>query len=230
MKLTKGEFFTIIAIAVVSIVGVYVYFSGEPATGPMAYGDARDEQSQFASSSSDVAVSASSSTTNTLNQDKKIMNATFQTSKGEFTIEFFSDITPKTVENFVTLAKAGFYDGIKFHRVIEGFMIQGGDPLTKDDSMKPRWGTGGPGYTFADEITSQNNNEEGTVSMANAGPNTNGSQFFINVKDNGFLNDKHTVFAKVVSGMDVVKAIEGVNVDGSDRPIEPVVIQKVILR
>lgn len=154
------------------------------------------------------------------------MNATLHTNKGDITIEFLSD-TPGTVANFVKLAKSGFYNGTKFHRVIRDFMIQGGDPLTIDDTQAFRWGTGGPGYAFADEIHPDNRNNIGTISMANSGPDTNGSQFFINVKDNCFLDTKHTVFGRVSDGMDVVQEIETVSVDGSDKPIEPVVINRV---
>ena len=155
------------------------------------------------------------------------MQATLHTSKGDIVIEFLDADAPKTVENFVKLAREGFYDGTKFHRVIKDFMIQGGDPLTKDDSQNSAWGTGGPGYTFADEIHANNRNDVGTISMANAGPNTNGSQFFINVKDNSFLDTKHTVFGRVTVGMDVVGKIENTEVDHSDRPVEPVVIDHV---
>lgn len=130
--------------------------------------------------------------------------AVMQTNKGVIEIELFSSDAPKTVENFVKLAKEGFYDGVKFHRVIKGFMLQGGDPLSKDDSRQAEWGTGGPGYAFEDEIHANNRNVVGTIAMANAGPNTNGSQFFINTVDNNFLDIKHTVFGKVVSGMEVV--------------------------
>lgn len=157
------------------------------------------------------------------------MQATFHTSAGEFTIELFEKEAPNTVANFKKLAESGFYDGVKFHRVIAGFMIQGGDPLTKDDSMKPRWGTGGPGYTFADEIGPDNRNLTGTISMANAGPDTNGSQFFINVNDNDFLDRKHTVFGRVSEGLEVVHDIEAVATDGRDCPVEPVVIESVTL-
>src|SRR5271165_2521121 len=104
--------------------------------------------------------------------------AILHTNKGDITIEFSVD-APNTAANFIKLAQEGFYDGTKFHRVIKDFMIQGGDPQTKDDALMARWGTGGPGYTFADEIHPNNNNDIGTISMANAGPNTNGSQFFI---------------------------------------------------
>src|SRR5438094_8356427 len=111
------------------------------------------------------------------------MQATLQTNKGAIVIDLFEGDAPKTVANFLKLAKSGFYDGTKFHRVIKDFMIQGGDPLTKDDSMQDRWGTGGPGYQFADEIHANNRNAVGTIAMANAGPDTNGSQFFINTAD-----------------------------------------------
>lgn len=155
------------------------------------------------------------------------MNATLRTNKGEIVLELFGDRTPNTVANFKKLAESGFYDGTKFHRVIRDFMIQGGDPLTKDDAMSPRWGTGGPGYSFADEIGGVNANDVGTIAMANAGPNTNGSQFFINVKNNNFLDTKHTVFGKVSAGMDVVLDIVSTPTDGNDRPLQPVVLEQV---
>lgn len=154
------------------------------------------------------------------------MTITLHTTKGDILIQLL-DTVPNTAANFVKLAKEGFYDGTKFHRVIAGFMIQGGDPLTKDDAQQARWGTGGPGYTFADEITPGNHNTRGTISMANAGPNTNGSQFFINVQDNTFLNTKHTVFGTVTGGMGVVDAIQHVETTPQDRPLEPVVITTV---
>ncbi len=155
------------------------------------------------------------------------MNAILHTNKGDITIELFDKKTPNTVENFMKLSKDGFYDGVKFHRVIKDFMIQGGDPLTKDDSQTSRWGTGGPGYTFEDELDIDNKNDLGTISMANAGPDTNGSQFFINTRANNFLDTKHTVFGKVTKGMEVVADIENTPVNSSDRPIDPVMINKV---
>lgn len=155
------------------------------------------------------------------------MNIKLHTNKGTIELELFEQLKPNTVANFVKLAKEGYYDGIKFHRIIKGFMIQGGDPLTKDDAESYRWGTGGPGYIFNDEIGSENSNATGTISMANAGPNTNGSQFFINVNDNNFLDPKHTAFGKVVGGMDVVTAIENVTTGAGDRPVEAVVIESI---
>ncbi len=174
-----------------------------------------------------TAATTSGITSSIKTNNKKYMNAVLHTSKGDIKIEFSAE-TPKTVENFSKLAGSGFYNGTKFHRVISGFMIQGGDPLTKDDSKQAMWGTGGPGYSFADEIHADNSNVIGSVAMANSGPNTNGSQFFINVADNNFLDTKHTVFAHVVSGMDVVKAIESSHTD-NDRPVEPISISGVTL-
>jgi peptidylprolyl isomerase len=169
-----------------------------------------------------------STTTSTTNQ--KAMQATLHTNQGDITIEFFGNDAPNTVANFTKLAQEGFYNGTKFHRVIKGFMIQGGDPLTKDDSMMARWGTGGPGYQFADEIHANNKNEPGTISMANAGPNTNGSQFFINVAPNNFLDGKHTVFGKVTAGMDVVAKIEATQTGANDRPVQPMIIESITLK
>jgi peptidylprolyl isomerase len=156
------------------------------------------------------------------------MKVSLHTNKGNITIQLMDNDAPKTVANFLKLAKEGFYDGTKFHRVIAGFMIQGGDPLTKDDAAMAKWGTGGPGFTFADEIHSHNQNDVGTVAMANAGPNTNGSQFFINVASNNFLDSKHTVFGRIVGGMEVVHAIERVHTNGNDRPEDPIVIEKIM--
>lgn len=163
-----------------------------------------------------------SSTTN-----KKTMKATMKTNLGTIVLELNAADAPNTVANFTKLAGEGFYNGVKFHRVIAGFMVQGGDPLTKDDGQAALWGTGGPGYKFADEIHKNNKNNVGTISMANAGPNTNGSQFFINVNNNNFLDGKHTVFGTVIEGMEVVKAIESVQVGPQDRPLTPVVIESV---
>ena len=155
------------------------------------------------------------------------MKATLHTSKGDIGIELMSEAAPKTTANFTKLANNGFYAGTKFHRVIAGFMVQGGDPLTKDDAQMARWGMGGPGYQFEDEIHAGNRNLPGTIAMANAGPNTNGSQFFINTADNNFLDDKHTVFGTVIFGMEVVKAIEQTPVGANDRPLEPIAITAI---
>ncbi len=158
--------------------------------------------------------------------EETMRTATFETSLGTFTVEL-SDRTPSTTKNFIDLASAGFYDGTKFHRVIAGFMIQGGDPLTKDDLMKPRWGTGGPGYEIIDEFDPSLSNVRGTLSMANHGPNTGGSQFFINVADNTYLDNKHAVFGTVVDGRDVVNRISRANTNELDQPIEDITLSMV---
>jgi cyclophilin family peptidyl-prolyl cis-trans isomerase len=145
--------------------------------------------------------------------------ATMHTNHGAIEVELFDDDAPKTVENFVKLSKDGFYDGLIFHRVIKDFMIQGGCPQGT--------GTGGPGYTFEDEIN-QHKIVRGALAMANAGPNTNGSQFFIVTVDQApWLDGKHTVFGEVTDGMDVVDAIENTPTDGRDRPREDARIEKL---
>ena len=162
-----------------------------------------------------------------MNMDTKVI---MKTNMGDITIKLYKEETPKTVENFLKLASEGYYDGIKFHRIIEGFMNQGGDPLTKEDLLMDQWGTGGPGYQFEDEFVEGLSNTAGTLSMANSGPGTNGSQFFINVGDNVFLDGRHTVFGTVIEGMDVVTAMNQVATSPSDRPIEPVVIEGITIK
>lgn len=164
-----------------------------------------------------------------INNQEKNMKATIKTNKGDIVLELFNEQVPNTAGNFAKLAGEGFYNGTKFHRVIDGFMIQGGDPLTKDDAMQARWGTGGPGYQFADEFANGLSNVTGTISMANAGPNTNGSQFFINVADNTFLDGKHAVFGRVVEGMDIVMEISKVERNSRDVPVEAVVLESVVV-
>jgi peptidylprolyl isomerase len=168
--------------------------------------------------------------TTSMESEKTITTAILKTSMGDITIALDNESTPKTVENFFTLAQSGFYNGTKFHRIIADFMIQAGDPLTKDDTMMDRWGTGGPGYQFADEIKPTNKNLKGTLSMANAGPNTNGSQFFINVVDNPHLDRGHTVFGKVTAGYDVAEKMSKVATLPNGRPVEPVILYSVELQ
>lgn len=180
-------------------------------------------------STTDADATASKVINNKTNNQKN-MTAILHTSMGDITIKLNPETTPSTVANFIKLAESGFYDGTKFHRVIKGFMNQGGDPLSKEDASMARWGTGGPGYQFADEITSTNNNGVGSLAMANSGPNTNGSQFFINVADNSFLNTKHTVFGNVTGGMEVVTAINNVKTGANDRPDTAVVIKSITIK
>ena len=145
--------------------------------------------------------------------------ATMVTNHGDITFELFDEDAPKTVENFRKLAGDGFYDGVIFHRVIPDFMIQGGCPQGT--------GTGGPGYTFEDEFN-QHKIVRGALAMANSGPNTNGSQFFIVTVDEApWLNGKHTVFGRVVSGMEAVDAIEGLETGPGDRPVDDAKIERV---
>lgn len=159
----------------------------------------------------------------------EISGATLETAFGTIDIVFLPGKAPIAVQNFITLAEKKFYDGTKFHRVIKNFMIQGGDPLSKDNKEQAAWGTGGPGYTFADEISDEKL-VRGTVAMANSGPNTNGSQFFIvTASATPWLDGHYTVFGKVTKGMDVVDTISVAPVRG-DRPIDPVVIKGVSLR
>jgi|AntRauTorckE6833_2_1112554.scaffolds.fasta_scaffold00031_45 cyclophilin family peptidyl-prolyl cis-trans isomerase len=159
-----------------------------------------------------------------------------KTNQGDIKIKLYTDKTPITANNFLNLAQEGFYNDTKFHRIIEGFMIQGGDPLTKDDEKKNSWGTGSPGYVIPNEDVQGVSNVEGTISMANAGPDTGGSQFFINTADNVALDfdkqplqSQHSVFGEVVEGMDVVNKIESLETDPRDRPLEDAVITDVEL-
>jgi peptidylprolyl isomerase len=153
------------------------------------------------------------------NNNKKVK---LETNQGDIVIELYGDM-PITTGNFEKLVGEGFYNGVIFHRIIDGFMIQGGDPEGT--------GMGGPGYEIKDEFTHAggNKNERGTISMANAGPNTGGSQFFINLVNNDFLDSKHPAFGIVVEGMDIVDKIAKVQVDGRDKPLEEVKIIKATI-
>jgi cyclophilin family peptidyl-prolyl cis-trans isomerase len=178
----------------------------------------------------------------------------WQTNKGTFKAELFLDKTPITAGNFLNLTKQGFYDGTRFHRVIANFMIQDGDPLSKDKAQQARWGTGGPGYDIKDEFPCKDgttsydhasvrgvtpctghggllfmHNTKGLLSMANAGPNSGGSQYFVTVAQTPHLDGKHAIFGRVVEGYDVVEAISKVPTSGrpSDRPLEDVVIERL---
>lgn len=155
-------------------------------------------------------------------------SAVMMTNYGDIMLELFAEDAPRTVENFVKLSRSGFYDGVKFHRVIKGFMIQGGDPQSKDNDWSDD-GRGGPGYTFPDEINAQKI-VRGTLAMANSGPDTNGSQFFIVTAEAApWLDGKHTAFGRVVSGMETVTKIENVPADQSrgDHPITDAVITDI---
>lgn len=148
--------------------------------------------------------------------------AVITTNLGTFKVELFEDRAPLTTANFVSLVEKGFYDGVIFHRIIEGFMLQGGDPGGT--------GRGGPGYTIDDEFHAElRHDTPGILSMANAGPNTGGSQFFVTLAPTPWLDDRHAVFGKVVEGMDVVEAIGGTATGPGDRPLSDVVMETVTL-
>ena len=159
------------------------------------------------------------------NDEEKIKydSATIKTSMGDITFKFYSERAPKTVKNFIKLAEEDFYDGIIFHRVIKDFMLQTGDPTGT--------GKGGPGYKFEDEVFADDNMVQGNVAMANSGPNTNGSQFFIITKEDGtpWLNGNHTIFGEVTKGLDVALTISDVATGDADKPLEDVVMEDVVL-
>ena len=149
-------------------------------------------------------------------------HATIQTNQGTIKVELFEDKAPKTTKNFIDLAQKGFYNGVVFHRVIDGFMIQGGDPTGT--------GRGGPGYKIDDEFHKDlRHDDKGILSMANAGPNTGGSQFFITLAATPWLDRKHAVFGKVIEGMDVVEKIGRTKVGAQDRPVQEVKMEKVTI-
>jgi cyclophilin family peptidyl-prolyl cis-trans isomerase len=215
----------------VLVVGLSLWIGGRSATQELPLLD--ETQNLDAPLSPEALKADNQVTKNTMNP-----KAVFTTSKGTFELELFEDQMPITVGNFVKLAEEGFYDGTKFHRVIDGFMVQGGDPNTKTDNTAS-YGQGGPGYTIQDEFVAAPNlsNVRGSISMANTGqPNSGGSQFFINTVDNLGLDfdkdpaaSKHPVFGHVVKGMDVVDAIEKVETDSADVPSDPLIITSVTI-
>ena len=161
--------------------------------------------------------------------EKKVADevAVVKTSLGTMVLEFWPDVAPKHVENFKTLAKKGFYDGTAFHRVIKGFMIQGGDPLTKDDANQARWGTGDPGYKIKAEFNDKKH-VRGVLSMARSqDPDSAGSQFFICHGDPRFLDHQYTAFGKLIKGDDVLEKIATTETAPGDRPVKKVVIESI---
>ncbi|MEN9551651.1 MAG: hypothetical protein RI935_28 [Candidatus Parcubacteria bacterium] len=167
---------------------------------------------------------------NPTSEVKNYTRAVITTNKGVIEVEL--DTNKKlTVGNFGKLADASFYNGVRFHRVIKGFMIQAGDPLSKDLANKNVWGTGGPGYKFNDELVGNEQYTTGTLAMANAGPNTNGSQFFIVTAQPGVpLPASYTVFGKVTKGLEVALSIENVPTNSSDQPLEDVIIETIEMK
>ncbi|MEQ1500400.1 MAG: peptidylprolyl isomerase [Parcubacteria group bacterium] len=219
----------ILSVCVVGVVlvGAYIVFT---------YGKTKEVSSSDAKITTDMYSTTTSQTdtnknvteqsiTNT-NENKKSYMITIETNYGPITFETYNEDAPNTVNNFVTLANKGYYNGLTFHRVIKGFMIQGGDPNGN--------GTGGPGYQFEDELNPNTASykagyQRGVVAMANAGPNTNGSQFFIMHADNSLPN-AYTIFGKVVSGLDVVDKIANVQTGPGDKPISLVKMTNVIVK
>lgn len=203
------------AVALVAVLVGYLTFVNKSNVTPAS------TSTPTTSNTTQIIQATSTVTTNTMPTSAKTV--TIETNKGTIVFEMFPADAPKTVENFATLAQKGFYDGVIFHRVIDGFMIQGGDPTGT--------GMGGPGYTFADELNPNAPSyklgyQKGMVAMANAGPNTNGSQFFIMLKDTP-LPHAYTIFGRVISGQDVVDAIGKVQVGPNDKPVDAVVMKKV---
>ena len=220
-----------ISILIVAGLAVYAGQKNAPSAPPPGGEDAEALTSPLTPEEQEI---ANPEITNTMNP-----TAELNTSMGTIEIELFEDTMPITVGNFVSLAESGFYDGIKFHRVIDGFMIQGGDPNTKGDNTAT-YGQGGPENNVQDEFVEGPllTNVRGTIAMANTGqPNSGGSQFFINLADNTSLDfdkqplsSKHPVFGRVVAGIDVVDTIGKVETDGRDLPTTPVVIESVTIK
>ncbi len=210
----------IVGVIVVIVVLAIVFYFMRPQ--PMSESTTQTENY----STSTPTTTASSTLPITSHQPTKnnMHTVTIETNKGTIVFETYDMDAPKASNNFVTLAGKGFYNGVIFHRVIKGFMIQGGDPTGT--------GRGGPGYTFEDELNPATPSvkagyQRGVVAMANSGPNTNGSQFFIMHADYPLLPHKYTIFGKVVKGMEIIDAIANSPVDGSDRPVEKMVMNKV---
>ena len=220
----QQKFFTILILVAVVIIGAGAYsFAQKQSSAGSAYdgsaaANVNDNTMQDSEMTFDAARVA----------DQVTHTATLSTSEGDIVVELYGGLAPRTVENFVNLSQDGFYDGVRFHRVIEGFMIQTGDPLSKDVANQARWGTGGPGYQFEDEFAPElNHSQAGILSMANAGPGTNGSQFFITLAPTPHLDGRHSVFGSVIEGMDVVEAIGRTPTEGPDRPVDDILINSV---
>ena len=206
-------------ILVVVMIGLYIAWP-RTSTAPI-----QKDDSSILASTSPVSVGTSSAPIIKNNNKNSMNTITLETNKGVIVFQTYDVDAPKATANFITLANKGFYNGVIFHRVIKGFMIQGGDPTGT--------GRGGPGYQFEDELNPNTESAKegytrGTVAMANAGPNTNGSQFFIMHTDNP-LPHNYTIFGKVISGLDVVDAIANTPTDPSDKPLEKIVINKVVV-
>lgn len=222
-KTPSGVYISLIIVIIILGVGYYFWSPSRETDGTIT--EPSPTTSPLAPEPTPVAspVADTSSTTQPTTQKNHMHTITIETNKGKIVFETYDADAPTTAKNFVNLATKGFYDGIVFHRIIEGFMIQGGDPTGT--------GMGGPGYKFADELNPTTDSykagyKRGVVAMANSGPNTNGSQFFIMHADYPLPNN-YTIFGKVVKGMEVVDAIATTPVDANDRPTTKIVMNKV---
>jgi len=222
---------TYLVIIVVLVVGATIYLMGylmsQKAEKPTGQTGSQEEPAEQAQNQMDNKIS---------NQNQEVSKTmkhliTIKTNLGDIQFETYDADAPKTVENFISLANKGFYNGLIFHRVIKGFMIQGGDPNCSSPSGSGMCGAGGPGYQFEDELNPETASyqagyQKGVVAMANAGPNTNGSQFFIMLENNS-LPHNYTIFGKVLKGQDVVDKIGDVETNSGDKPLTPIVIEEV---
>jgi peptidylprolyl isomerase len=222
----------VLGVCTVLVLGISVWLGGGNAPAPETDETALTSESLPAPLKAEELAAYQVTMTNENNPVARV-----ETNVGTFELELFEDTMPITAGNFIKLAEEGFYDGIKFHRVIEGFMVQSGDPITKTEEYL-RYGTGGPGYTIPDEHIAGEylTNVRGTISMANSGPESGGSQFFINVADNTNLDfdkppfsSKHPVFGRVQKGMEVVDAIAVAETNPNDLPLETIVMNKVTI-
>lgn len=209
-KKTKNGFFSLFVVVAIGLLGFFGWKA--------LFSAPEIEETNLEASTKDIVADKTE-------EDKIVV---VETNMGAIKISLFTGKAPKTVENFIKLSSQDFYKGIKFHRVIKDFMIQSGDPNSKDDD----WGndgTGGPGYKFEDEFNDAKMTK-GKLAMANSGPNTNGSQFFIVTAESApWLDGKHTVFGEVVEGMDAVAAIENTATNENDHPVEDIVIEKIMI-
>lgn len=222
--MTRNIFISIIVLLAVIIAGYFIFGKSKGSSSIIVSPDDISVATSSAQTASATTTAALSPITNST--DTKTHMITLKTNYGDITFETYTKDAPNTVANFIQLSGAGFYDNLTFHRVIKGFMIQGGDPNGN--------GTGGPGYQFADEINASSalyktGYKKGIVAMANAGPNTNGSQFFIMAADYP-LPPQYTIFGKVTAGQDVVDKINAVQTDQNDKPVSPVVIESVMVK
>lgn len=226
-KVTYG----VIAIIIIFIVGLAYMLRPVTSTDIKTDTATKNTASEKSNTNTQVTASTTNQKPTTTTMDQSVFTqAIITTNKGVIEVEL-SKATPITSKNFATLAQSNFYNGVRFHRVIKDFMIQTGDPLSKDKANMAVWGTGGPGYKFQDELTGKEQYPLGTLAMANAGPNTNGSQFFIVTANPGYpLPPNYTVFGKVTKGIEVALAIQNVATGQADRPIEDVIIEKVEVR